>query len=184
MKVHRKEATSSLSLMPETLNFIINMTPDDKIVSILDLGCGTGMYGYMLRSMFKENIYLTGVDMGTRDIFRKRILPAVYDKFIDGNILTYKPDRKYDLLFINHVLEHILLEDAIKFIKKSQKDTNINSILIGLPRSRRNHVYNIISKSPHTHKWGNHQFPHKELGFEKHFVKFNNTLLFWERNKK
>lgn len=70
---------------------------------ILDIGCGEGMYAYML---FDEKID-TGIDPNARELERAKDYGA-YTELINcfGDAIP-KPDKSFNTIFSNSVLEHI-----------------------------------------------------------------------------
>lgn len=78
---------------------------------ILDIGCGEGMYAYIL---FDEKID-TGIDPNSRELERAKEYGA-YSELINcfGDDIP-KPDKSYKTIFSNSVLEHIpRIDDVLK----------------------------------------------------------------------
>lgn len=89
---------------------------------ILDIGCGEGMYAYIL---FDEKID-TGIDPNAKELDRAKEYGA-YDELINcfGNAIP-KPDKSYQTIFSNSVMEHIpqidnVLKEAYRLLADNGK---------------------------------------------------------------
>lgn len=87
---------------PEILPFV-----PDGIASVLDVGCGTGGFGALIRERFGPGLRLEGIEpVGAA---RERAEHAGFDRVRDG----YFPDvldatDAFDCIVFNDVLEHLL----------------------------------------------------------------------------
>ena len=80
---------------------------DSNIKTILDYGCGNGLISQKLKEIYTVNTY----DIGMK-----------------------KPEKQYDCIIINHVLEHIYdVDDFLNNIKKSLIDNG--SVYIEIPNA-------------------------------------------------
>lgn len=176
MIVPRDVGVSNISYLSETLHAIINNTPHNQpLVKVLDVGCGKGVYGMILKSIFGNKLEMDGIDVGIG-----KLTSSIYDNVtkIDVSSFVKTNTKKYDLIFMNHVLEHLVMEDAIDIIKMFQSQGH-GAILIGLPNSIKGFEYSDFA-SPHTHKWGIHNFPFEELGLVKIEKAKANKLFIWK----
>lgn len=150
MQLNRSMYMSRVSQSGPTLNCITKLLEnEDKGVTIVDLGCGMGLYGFLLRSLYGNKINLIGVDIK----FQKHSLPIlekIYNTLVEEDIRTYEiPKDSIVLAF--HIIEHLpwgqvsLMLDKIKQTAKSS--------LIALPRPKEGFEYK-DQISPDTHKWG------------------------------
>ena len=95
----------------------INKFFKNRIISVLDVGSGTGVF---LNEMQKKKHYVRGLDLDPRYIlFLKKKNIKVFCKPL--NKLRLK--RKFDLITFNKVLEHVnnpvkILKQSLKFLKK------------------------------------------------------------------
>lgn len=167
---YRAKGTSTIGAIPDTIKVIRDNTSDSP--SIIDVGCGEGIYGMILKSLFNEHLFITGMDVKEYPIVK-----YIYNKFILGNILDWKDGGNYDMALCLHTLEHMQFENAVKAIEimKGMAD----SILIGLPLSRKGHTYT-GKDTPDSHKWGVQDFKSAQYGFEKIHSKYN--LFYWKRS--
>jgi len=85
-----------------------------KPTQILDLGCGKRKFSQIF---IEKGIEVIGVD--------KEPVAESKDNFtfIQENILDYKFDKKFDLIFATAVLHFIKREEACNLIKKMQNNT-------------------------------------------------------------
>jgi 2-polyprenyl-3-methyl-5-hydroxy-6-metoxy-1,4-benzoquinol methylase len=88
-------------------------------ISVLDVGCGTGDYVEIFKN-YKVNY--TGLDLSNYAINKlKRKYPS--SNFICEDVFKVKLVKKFDIVFLSEVLEHIT--DEVKLLKK------INNFLVG-----------------------------------------------------
>ena len=96
--------------------------PKIKGKDVLDLGCGTGRHAIRLA---KKGANVTCVDMTQAMLSeaKKKAKKAKVDiKVKRQDITKFKPDKKYDLIILMLVLDHIQkLEKAIKVINKASE---------------------------------------------------------------
>lgn len=95
----------------------INKFFKNKIISVLDVGSGTGVF---LKEMQNRKHFVRGLDLDPRYVlFLKKKNLKVFCKPL--NKLRLK--RKFDLITFNKVLEHVnnpvkMLKESLKFLKK------------------------------------------------------------------
>lgn len=97
--------------------FISNLLPGLKNKTILDCGCGRGIYGYLIRTVRDlSGARLIGIDICQEYlVFCKK--HKVYDELIKGNAtrLPFK-DKSIDLLLCSEVIEHLDERDGKGFL--------------------------------------------------------------------
>ena len=79
-------------------------------VDIVDFGCGLGFMGAMLLPLLPKGSTYTGLDKGKAllEEAKKIFLNSPYDvTFVETDLLTYKPQKKYDIAVCHAVLQHI-----------------------------------------------------------------------------
>ncbi|MEK9628600.1 MAG: methyltransferase domain-containing protein [Nitrospinota bacterium] len=114
----------------ETLNNIDN----DKIQSVLDVGCGSGRYCVEYLKMGKK---VVGIDMASNmlKIAKETCSETVPEgdiEFIYGNYMDHHFDEKYDAAVLTGLFDYI--EDAESLIKKLKTDVN-HMVLGSFPKS-------------------------------------------------
>lgn len=90
---------------------------------VLDLGCGPGTNA----PLFKDNEYL-GVDINDNYIEKaKKDFPSL--SFITSDLLEYKSDKLYDLVFINSLLHHVNDNGVNEICSLANSATNENGTI-------------------------------------------------------
>ena len=84
--------------------------------SVLDIGCGSGYHSEAFRAAGKQ---VTSIDIAKN-----------YEHTELVNIMTYATDKKFDLIWASHVMEHQL--NVNSFIKKC-RDLNSKYICVTVP---------------------------------------------------
>jgi predicted SAM-dependent methyltransferase len=84
-----------------------------KVKKILDIGPGWGTYSKLLR---KPNEEWDAVEV-FEPYIRKFKLHKYYDNIYNVNIVDFKSTKKYDLVILGDVLEHLTLEQSLKTLK-------------------------------------------------------------------
>ena len=108
--------------------FISNISENS---SVLDVGCG---YGAVARSIAEK---VKGVDVTGIDNDKNRLDQAILNNrlknlnFIYGDVLKISEDKKYDVVVMSNVLEHI--EKRVDFLKKIINIISPKIILIRVP---------------------------------------------------
>lgn len=99
---------------PEIISFI-----DFEISSALDVGCGTGNFGLMLKK--KLGCRVVGIEPDhTSALEAETKLDRVINSFFDKNL--FLEHERFDCIFFNDVLEHLIdpeeaLKEAVKHLK-------------------------------------------------------------------
>ncbi len=84
--------------------------------TFLDVGCGAGLYGKILREVFGEDATIDAIDIFPEYVSRHN-LNAIYNEiFIEDIRLSYSRVNPYNLIVTGDVLEHLTKEDAIKVV--------------------------------------------------------------------
>ena len=87
----------------------IKKDTETKIESIIDIGAGTGHTTVLLKKLF-PNAEVTYFDASKELLIYSKKLAEVNNcriNFINGDILLYKFEKKYDLIFSRFALKHI-----------------------------------------------------------------------------
>ena len=126
---------------------------------ILDYGCGSGEFANFLSLLFKKkNFY-------TCDVFslKKEFIPNVKKHYLlNRNELA---NKKFDIIFMRHVLEHLL---NIKiFLKKIKNNLLSNSSYLIIEVPNINSVWRKIMKK----RWPGYFYPYHNYVFSEKFLK-------------
>jgi len=100
-------------------NLFLSLMPSDKNSSILDFGCGAGSFLKNLRSVGYMD--LSGVEVSTN----KLSSTSTDDRFVIKETI---PKRKYDVILMMDVLEHI--EDDVAALIKIKSHLRLGGILL------------------------------------------------------
>jgi len=111
------------SRVPEYIRKIIN---EERISSIIDLGCGDGILIYELKREFPK-IKITGIDISPRRIkgLKKRF-PK--EKFYCRDVCNTKIKDKFNMVHCSQVIEHV--ENDRELISEMKKLLKKNGILV------------------------------------------------------
>ena len=173
MIIQRANMTSTLSAIGETVKIIADCLPKDY-GEILDCGCGEGIYGMVLKSIFRNKIMIEGIDQE-----EGQFVSSIYDRFYKSSLIGWDYDYGYDVVLFLHVLEHFTMEEAIQIIERFKQ--NCETMIVGLPNSRKDHIY--TGTGPHSHKWGIHDFPFEKVGLTRTNAKSNIYKWKYKENK-
>ena len=83
MIIQRANMTSTLSAIGETVKIIADCLPKDE-GEILDCGCGEGIYGMVLKSIFRNKIRIEGIDLQ-----EGQFISGIYDRFYKSSLLEW-----------------------------------------------------------------------------------------------
>jgi SAM-dependent methyltransferase len=126
------------------LNLAKGIGADFKDKSILDVGCGTGMYTLRLA---KEARHVTGLDISAEmlainqaDALKERIENI---DFVNSDWLDFKPRRDYDLVFCSMTPALQSLEGKLKLLFFS----GVQVVYFGFSAPMNNHVINELFKT-------------------------------------
>jgi len=118
---HEKtEADATMALLDEYLT-------TEKVV--LDLGCGTGLES---RYFAERGAHVVGVDISHKNVMQAKLNNDKYRKitsFIIDDITTMTRDRKYDIVLLHDVLEHVFEGEQETTLLNAIKHTNKNGII-------------------------------------------------------
>tara|TARA_B100000900_G_C20586598_1_gene719848 strand:- start:1317 stop:2207 length:891 start_codon:yes stop_codon:yes gene_type:complete len=95
--------------------------------SILDVGCGKGALLNTISKSYKSK-ELYGIDVSLLDDSIRKKMPNI--NFISGDITSFDLNKKFDVVYSNHVLEHMANEDLKTHITSIIKHMKRNSVLI------------------------------------------------------
>ena len=85
--------------------------------AVLDLGSGIGIWAEQFARLFA---FVTAVE-GSRTLFqslRRRCTPYPNLRAIHGDVMTFEPDARYDLVFLGGLLMYLNERDVIALLRK------------------------------------------------------------------
>jgi len=102
--------------------FVLNEIPDLKAKTVLDCGCGRGIWGFiMLVNRNGVNAYMVGLDY-TREHLRFDREHRVYDDLVRGTIrfIPFK-DASFDFTLASEVIEHLPKAEGAQFLGELER---------------------------------------------------------------
>jgi len=127
------------------------------IKTVLDVGCGRGMWAGCLRGP-KDSATWHGIEVHGPYLEQfKTIHERLYDEIYNVNILDFKWDN-YDLVIFGDILEHLSLEYCQRVLRKAKEHAKY--IVISVP----------LNAVPHPAEHGNPYQEHKQDNLTKETV--------------
>jgi len=158
----------SLKQIPFTYHWIIRNAMGGDVKTVLDLGCGEG--NFMKDIARDENWRITGVELYTPSL-EKAVKTGVYEKVIKGDVIKLPKtisQKKYDIVFVSQVVEHLKKSDGKKALELWQK-LAVKKLIVSTPVGfiefdpiEESHEKNPLQK--HQSGWQPEEFV--KLGFE------------------
>jgi SAM-dependent methyltransferase len=101
-------------------------TKRTSIKTILEVGCGTGVYPIKYKKLF-NNLEYTGIDFSETNIEYCKQNSKFH--FISGDFIKMKIEQKYDLVYSHAVVDHVYDIDAfvMNLVKSCKKFAYINA---------------------------------------------------------
>jgi cyclopropane fatty-acyl-phospholipid synthase-like methyltransferase len=130
LKAHLDESHDKASykaeLRKKIVDNIIKMSPLKKGSSVLDLGCGPGLYA---KEFAKHGIYYTGIDISRQSLgyaMAHKGEHAEYISYIQDDYTVHEFSRKYDCITMIWcdfgALSPVSRDDMLKNVKSALKD--------------------------------------------------------------
>lgn len=141
----------------------------EKPVRVLDVGCGRGSFGYIVRAEFGDSFQMCGVEANRRYLDDQ--MTRVYERiWVENYLGTYIIRNDFDVFLFVDVLEHFQEGEAItivEFIRRNAKDATIIASIPNAPKHwHQNPVYEQANPfEKHRHNWTNDQVE-KDLGLK------------------
>lgn len=97
--------------LPQEIQHLLSELPQHQFTKVLDLGCGTGLMGEMIKPYCKE---LTGVDIAEKMIQRASE-KQVYDQLVTADLQTFlqNNNESFDLVIAADVLPYLGALDKV-----------------------------------------------------------------------
>lgn len=138
----------------------------DKILinsnrSVIDIGAGEGKWGKLLKG--KVNL-IDGIEVWKPYINRFK-LHSLYDTLYEIDLRDFKPDKKYNVVILGDVLEHLKREEALSVLTNLK--TQVEIIFLTIPVTVCIQDGNAIGNPYETHHyhWSDKEIRY-ELGFD------------------
>lgn len=109
---------------------IINLLVEESCQRILDIGCGRGLFGPILKGVGAKE--LVGIDISSERLQEaSKKYGDVYDALECCNFVDYKTDGYYDVLLASDVWLHVLEdEQRQKFLQNAHLRLKPNGVLL------------------------------------------------------
>ncbi len=131
---------------------VLELMPPTKPLSLLDIGCGEGKDSvFFARCGYQVSAFDIS-DAGIQKTKRLAEEANVYVDAFKANILDFRLERKYDILFSNGVLHHVnpeLREEIFANYKEFTKDGGINVLQCLIEKPYINNIPGKYSLSEH-----------------------------------
>jgi SAM-dependent methyltransferase len=114
---------------------VLNFFQKEGTNTVLDLGCGYGLFGYMIRLEKDFKGTLIGLDAYSPYVKKlKMYAGAIYDSFViaDGRYLPFK-NRAIDMVLASEIIEHMPKKDGFRLLEEAER-VGRKLILITTPR--------------------------------------------------
>jgi ubiquinone/menaquinone biosynthesis C-methylase UbiE len=153
-----------MSHLYELESFVMYLIPKDRKISVIDLGCGKGIWGYLFCASRENMTYLCGVDI-TPTYLKFVKERNVYDDLIlcDCTHLPFR-DRSFDLVLLSEVLEHLEKKQGYAVLKQLERIAR-QLIIITVPQGLlKQEAVGGIDAEKHRSAWYTSEF--KKLGYK------------------
>ena len=153
-----------MSHLYELESFVMRLIPKDKKISVIDIGCGKGIWGYLLCALRENMIYLCSVDI-TPTYLKFVKERNVYDDLIlcDCTCLPFR-DRSFDLVLLSEVLEHLEKKQGYTMLKQLERIAR-QLIIVTVPQGLlKQEGVGGIDAEKHRSAWYTSEF--KKLGYK------------------
>jgi len=138
--------------MASPVSLIPHILPLVEGLSVLDVGCGGGLYGFLLRDLWSQTAayqkfpdrkgfkYLVGLDI-KKELVKSKIITEVYDEFVvsSAHKLPFI-DNSFNTILCVEVIEHLIKSQAIKLLDEMDRVAS-KQIIISTPRDPLNKRY-------------------------------------------
>jgi cyclopropane fatty-acyl-phospholipid synthase-like methyltransferase len=107
--------------------WICGLLKSRRITKVLDLGCGSGFWGFILRTYAASNANIVGVDISTESLKRLKNL-GIYDELILGDATSLDLDGTFDAILAIEFFHQ--LADKETFLRGIEEKLAKNGVLI------------------------------------------------------
>lgn len=85
--------------------------------TVLDLGSGVGFWAEDFAAHFSQVVAVEGSE-ALYQALEKRCAPYPNVRFVHGNVMSFEPDGRYDLIFLGGLLMYLNEEDVIALLRR------------------------------------------------------------------
>jgi len=118
-KRHEAKYRNGNRLHRQTLNRFFDRVSSEiaalKFSSILDFGCGEAFFWEEVKSRMDVPAEVVGIDLRSQALEKAKLSHPEF-MFMQQDILSWEPDRKFDLVIASQVLEHLV--EPGRFLKR------------------------------------------------------------------
>jgi ubiquinone/menaquinone biosynthesis C-methylase UbiE len=107
--------------------WICGLLKNRHITKALDLGCGSGFWGFILRTYAASTAKITGVDISTESLQRLKNL-GIYDELVLGDATSLNFDGAFDVILAIEFFH--TLTDKETFLRAIEEKLAKNGLLI------------------------------------------------------
>jgi len=153
-----------MSHLYELESFVMRLIPKSGKLSVIDVGCGKGIWGYLLRALRENVVYLCGVDL-TQSYLQFIKERNIYNDLVlcDSIYLPFR-DKSFDIVLLSEVIEHLEKKQAYAMLKQLEK-TAKKLILITVPQGFvKQEAVGGVDAEKHRSAWYANEF--KKLGYK------------------
>lgn len=159
---------SAQFVLPLLSKLIKDMDGRERNISLLDVGCGRGSFGYILRAEFGNLFSVYGIEANRKYIDED--MTRVYERiWIEDYLNTYMGRIfGFEVFLFVDVLEHFEERQAIQIIDYIKSNSPESLIIASIPNAEKHwHQSEAYEKAnpfeKHRHNWTNEQVK-KDLG--------------------
>jgi SAM-dependent methyltransferase len=107
--------------------WICGLLKNRHITKALDLGCGSGFWGFILRTYAASNAKIIGVDISTEGLKRLKNL-GIYDELVLGDATSLDFDGAFDVILAIEFFH--ILTDKERFLRAIEEKLAKDGLLI------------------------------------------------------
>jgi tellurite methyltransferase len=141
-------------LAPSKLCYkVLSLLPPTKPLKLLDIGCGEGKDSVFFA---RNGYHVTGIDIADAGIEKTKRLAdkvGVHINVFKADILDFRLDTTYDILFSNGVLHYIKPELRKELFSNYQQHTSIGGIHILSAFVTKPFIPSPPENEPNAYKW-------------------------------
>ena len=112
------------AFIKDVRDYLFNLLPEGAFV--LDVGAGQGIYGHLLARRFR----MQAVEVCASAVYHLR-KSENYLHVWKGDIRTHDFHRRYDLIILGDIIEHMTVGDAQAVVKRCEESADY--VLIAVP---------------------------------------------------